>query len=116
MQEPSELRLRVGKNVKRLRLLRGMGQDELAERVEKTGRHLLSLEAGGFDVGIDLLGDIAAVLDVDVIDFFRTVEGETTREHDDGPYWMTQVELESMEAGLRVAERVKRRRAPNDSD
>jgi transcriptional regulator with XRE-family HTH domain len=105
MGDHRQVRLRVGRKVKRLRLLRGLSQEELAERVGNTDKHISLVERGKTNVSIDVLTSVASELAVDVVEFFRTPSsiGGTT-------YVITRQELEPIEEALRVIERVKRSR------
>lgn len=111
MAENRELRERVGTNIKRLRKLCGQTQEQLAERLDITTRHLFDLESGGFDIGVDLMGSVAQALEVDPAEFFRIVDDS----EQDATYWLTPHELEKMQDAWRVAERVRRRRSRKDS-
>ena len=64
------VRLRVGRNVQRLRRARGLSQERFAELVGNTGKHMGQVERGEVNVGIDILSRIAAALSVDVADLF----------------------------------------------
>lgn len=64
------VRLRVGSNVQRLRRSHGLSQEQLAEVVGNTGKHVGQIERGEVNVGLDVLGGIAAALSVDVADLF----------------------------------------------
>src|SRR4051794_1423133 len=65
------VRLRVAKGVKRLRRLRGWSQEQLAEQVGNTEKHISQIERGKVNVGIDVLASIASELEVDVAELFR---------------------------------------------
>ena len=108
------VRLRVGRNVKYLRRLRGLSQERLAERVGNTYKHIGQVERGEVNVTIDILIAIAASLSVNAGDLFTTAADNAA-----GPrtYMITQRDFEQMEQALRVVERVKhatRRRAASD--
>lgn len=64
------VRLRVGRNVRRLRRLRGLTQEELAEGVGNTWKHIGQVERGEVNVGLDILARIAAALSLDVSALF----------------------------------------------
>lgn len=64
------VRLRVGKQVQRLRTSRGFSQERLAELVGNTGKHIGQVERGEVNVGIDILTRIARALSVDPGDLF----------------------------------------------
>jgi transcriptional regulator with XRE-family HTH domain len=103
MVENPQVRLRVGRKVKRLRLLRGWSQEQLAERVGNTEKHISQVERGKVNVGIDVLASVASELAVDVAELFLSpskLDGAPT-------YTITRQELERIEEALRVVERVK---------
>ena len=70
MEQAEAVRQRVGRNVRRLRELRGWTQDELAERVGNTNRHVGQIERGEVNVTIDYLAKIAESLSTDVATLF----------------------------------------------
>jgi transcriptional regulator with XRE-family HTH domain len=77
------IRLRVGKNVRRLRDARGLTQEALAELVGNTGKHVGQVERGEVNVTIDILAGLAAALATDVSALFtdpdRRRRAEPTR-------------------------------------
>jgi transcriptional regulator with XRE-family HTH domain len=62
------LLLRIGRNVRQLRLHRGWSQEELAERVGNTDKHIGQIERGQVNVGVNILTAIAAQFSVAVTD------------------------------------------------
>jgi len=63
------VRLRVARNVRRLRRARGISsQERLAELVGNTGKHIGQVERAEVNVGLDILARIASALSVDVGD------------------------------------------------
>ena len=64
------VRLRVGRNVQRLRRLQGWSQERLAEAANKDKKHIGQVERGEINVSLDTLIAIADGLSVDVADFF----------------------------------------------
>jgi transcriptional regulator with XRE-family HTH domain len=64
------VRRRVAERVRKLRTARGWSQEELAERVGNTGRHISLIETGKVNAGVDVLASIASQLAVDVADLF----------------------------------------------
>ena len=66
------VRLRVGRNVQRLRRARGFSQERFAELVGNTGKHIGQVERGEVNVGLDILARIAAALSVDITELFTT--------------------------------------------
>ncbi len=97
------VRLRVGANVRKLRKLKGWSQEQLAERVGNTHRHIGQVERGEVNLTIDYLAEIAANLSVDPADLFRASPGEGGR-----AYTITQEAVDQLEQALRVIERLKR--------
>lgn len=65
-----DVRLRVGRNVRRLRQLRGFSQERLAELVEDNGKHVGQVERGEVNVTIDKLTAIATGLSASVAELF----------------------------------------------
>jgi len=59
---PSRLRLRFGKNVARLRLKRGLTQEKLAERIDKSVRYTQSIEVGEYWPSLPTLSLLRKVL------------------------------------------------------
>lgn len=70
MEQAEAVRQRVGRNVRRLRELRQWTQDELAEKVGNTNRHVGQIERGEVNVTIDYLAKIAESLSIDVATLF----------------------------------------------
>ena len=64
------VRLRVARNVQHLRRSRGLSQEQFAERVGNTAKHMGQIERGEVNVTIDILTRIAAALSVDVAELF----------------------------------------------
>src|SRR5262245_3054738 len=98
------VRMRVGRNVKQLRLLRGLSQEKLAELVGNTQKHLSQVERGRVNVSIDILTAIAARLSVDVSELFDITSNDSTATP---LYRITRRELGQIEHALRTIERVK---------
>ena len=65
-----DVRLRVGRNVRRLRLSRGLSQEQLAELAGNSPKHLGLVESGKVNVTIDILAAIATGLSVNVAELF----------------------------------------------
>lgn len=95
------VRLRVGRNVKRLRHLRGLSQEQLAELVGNTNKHIGQVERAEVNVSIDILTAIAAGLSVEVADLFDT------RSSRPGVYMITDRELQHIGPALQALHRVK---------
>ena len=102
----AEVRRRIGRRVKQLRLLRGMSQEKLAELVGNQYKHIGQIERGEVNVGINILTLIAAGLSVEIADLVEAA----ARSRDDQIYTLTQFEVERLQQALQVVERVKRRR------
>src|SRR5262249_19977770 len=98
-------RLRVGANVRKLRKLKGLTQEELAWRVGNTHRHIGQVERGEVNVTIDILTDIAANLSVDPADLFRASPSEPGGGR---VYTITQDAVDELERALRIVERLTR--------
>lgn len=104
-QNPRAIRLRVGRNVQRLRRLRGLSQEGLAERVGNTWKHIGQVERGEVNVSIDILSRTAAALGVDVSTLFMA----PSRRRSDMPIFLiTGRELAQLE---HVARKVRSARA-----
>jgi transcriptional regulator with XRE-family HTH domain len=68
MQEQLQaVRERIGTNVKQLRQSRNWSQQELAELVGNTDKHIGQIERGEVNVTIDILTAVATHLSVDVV-------------------------------------------------
>ncbi|RUZ98957.1 helix-turn-helix transcriptional regulator [Mesorhizobium sp. M7A.F.Ca.US.001.02.1.1] len=65
------LRERVAKNLRRLRHATGLSQEELADRADVNRNYVGMLEREEHAATIDMLEKLAAVLDVDPIEFFH---------------------------------------------
>ena len=64
------MRARVGRMVRAFRLLRGLSQEQLAERAGSSSKHVGRIERGQVNVGLDRLAKIARALSVNVGDLF----------------------------------------------
>jgi transcriptional regulator with XRE-family HTH domain len=93
------IRLRVGRNVQRLRRLRGFTQERLAERVGNTWKHIGQVERGESNVGLDILAGIAAALAVDVGDLF--VEPSRRRRAEPSLYLISDRDVSQIEDTMR---------------
>ena len=72
-EQPRAVRLRVARNVQRLRGSRAISQERLAELVGNTGKHIGQIERAEVNVGLDILARIAAALSVDIADLFSSL-------------------------------------------
>jgi transcriptional regulator with XRE-family HTH domain len=100
------VRLRLGRNVRQLRRLRGFSQERLAELVGNTNKHIGQVERGEVNVGVDILTGIAHALSVNVADLFvgvRTGDTAETR-----VFLVTERELDRFEGALRTVRSVRR--------
>ncbi len=68
--KPAKVQVRVGRNIRNFRRLRGWSQEQLAERVDRAAKHVSRVECGTVNVSIDLLARIAAALNVDIVELF----------------------------------------------
>ena len=66
-----DVRKRVGKNVRTLRLDRGLSQEELADKADIHQTYLSGVEGGKRNPSILILERIAGALAIDVGDFFK---------------------------------------------
>jgi transcriptional regulator with XRE-family HTH domain len=107
------VRLRIGRRVRQLRLLRGLSQEKLAERVGNQYKHIGQIERGEVNVGIDILASIAASLSVDVSNLVEPTAADT---RDQRTYLLTHHDVEQLEQALRVVERLQRRRTRQKPD
>lgn len=98
------VRLRVGRNIRRLRQLRGLSQEGLAELAGNSWKNMGRIERGQSNVGIDVLSRVAAALSVDIADLFAG--GASGRRAGDSALLMTPRELAQIEL---VARRVRTR-------
>ena len=99
------VRLRAGRNVQRLRLLRKLTQEELSELVENSTKHIGQVERGEVNVGIDILSKIAGALSVDVADLF--IEPRRRRAPEPKVFLITGRELDQVEQLLRRVRAVR---------
>jgi transcriptional regulator with XRE-family HTH domain len=106
MGEKLQVRLRVGRKVKRLRLLRGLSQEQLAERVGNTDKHISQLERGKVNVGIDVLSSVASELAVDVAELFVNPSSSSA-----SIYLIARQDLDRLEEALKIVARVKSARS-----
>jgi len=61
----------LGTNIRKLRADRGLSQEELAHRAGIDRSYLSEVENGHKSIGVMVLDDIAAALEVEVIDLFK---------------------------------------------
>jgi transcriptional regulator with XRE-family HTH domain len=107
MQEQLQaIRERIGSNVRQLRTSRGWSQQQLAELVGNTDKHIGQVERGEVNVSIDILTAIAAHLSVEVVQLFD----DPSAEYD--TYTIPRTVLDSVEATLRAVLDAKRPARP----
>jgi transcriptional regulator with XRE-family HTH domain len=71
MERDEAIRLRIGRNMRRLREMRRMTQVQLAELVgTNNDRHMGQIERGEANVGLDYLAKIADSLSADIAELF----------------------------------------------
>ena len=106
MPDPARaIRTRVARTIRRLRLLRGLSQERLAELVGKSGKHIGEVERGRANVGLDTLARISAVLSVDIVEVFAPRD----KRRPDATVAITRDEADRLVA---LADRLKPTRAP----
>jgi len=109
---PQTVRRRLSKNVRYLRTLHGMTQEQLAERVGNTHKHIGEIERARVNVSLDIVSKLARALSVDVLDLFRAETKArplallTTRQLDD-----LQRALRAVDAVARANRRLARKRS-----
>ena len=101
------VRLRIGRNVRRLRLLQGKSQEALAESVGNSNKHIGEVERGKTNITIDVLAAIAAGLSVNITDLFGPVPSKAARRRF---YTITQWDLDQARQALRGIAKAKRAR------
>jgi len=105
------VRLRVGTNVRRLRRIRGLSQERLAELVGNSQKHIGQVERGEISVGLDMLSGIAAALSVKLADLFVGVR--TGASADDRVFLITGREIDQLERSLQAVRSVRRANQPS---
>jgi transcriptional regulator with XRE-family HTH domain len=73
----SELRRRVGKRVKELRLARNLTQEQLGERASLSYKFVGEVERGVGNPTLDTLASLAAALGVEIVDLVSEVRSTT---------------------------------------
>lgn len=108
------VRLRVGRNVRRLRRSRGFSQERLAELVGNTGKHIGQVERGEVNVGIDIVARIAGALAVDVSDLLAAAP---RRRRAEPPLFVANArELAQIEQAVRSIRSARVRASDSDTD
>jgi transcriptional regulator with XRE-family HTH domain len=76
MRDPGRaIRTRVGRAIRRIRLLRRLSQERLAELAGSSGKYLGQIERGQVNVSLDVLDRIATALAIDFADLFPHPRG-----------------------------------------
>lgn len=96
------VRLRIGRNVRQIRRLRGLTQERLAELAGNTHKHIGQVERGEVNVTIDILTRIADGLAVPILDLFGTQSSDRRR-----VFTITDREIDLIERTARALSRVK---------
>jgi transcriptional regulator with XRE-family HTH domain len=73
----------IGKNVKRIRLLRGLSQETLANDFDKSINFVSLIERGESGLSIQTLIDLCRILEVDVNSIFEGVIAPSSKMTDD---------------------------------
>lgn len=76
-QRPNSARRRIAVSIRRLRSIRGLSQEALAQRSSLSPRHLQKMEAGEVNVTIESLSRVADALSVDISELFKPVTGDS---------------------------------------
>ena len=106
--EPAEaLRLRVARNVKRLRQLKGWTQDDLAAQVGNTDRHVSQIERGETNLTLDYLAKIAGSLSADAADLFFDDDASAARPPGAIAIFVTPAELKLLDQARHLLSRVQ---------
>lgn len=74
------LQSQIAANLKKIRLLRGMTQEQVAQSAEVAVRHLQKIEAAEINVTIDTLNRLATALDIEVASLMSKCESEQSDE------------------------------------
>ena len=70
----SDIRIRLGKRIRKLRLQRSWRQIDLAVHAELSKTHICDIETGKRQVGIEALERIAMALDTKPSDLLRQIQ------------------------------------------
>ena len=68
------LRAVVAKNLRKLRQIKGLSQEDLAHRADITANYVSSLEREEYAVSVDVIERLAAALDIEPMELFRRDE------------------------------------------
>ena len=77
----SQIAAFVGKRVKKARIIAGLTQGELGERLNISLRQMQKVEAGEIEITVDRINEVANVLNIPMLYFFSSSEkNESTPE------------------------------------
>ena len=68
------LRAVVAKNLRKLRQIQGLSQEDLAHRADITANYVSSLEREEYAVSVDVVERLAVALDIEPMELFRRDE------------------------------------------
>lgn len=107
----------VGSNIRKIRKLRGISQEELAERIGLTRSQISNIESGRRSTSAKRMSQIAEVLKCRVSDFYDKTE-ELERDDEKWVIFGKRMEergytLEQLEEWIKVAEAFDKRRQKN---
>lgn len=68
------LRAVVAKNLRKLRQIQGLSQEDLAHRADITANYVSSLEREEYAVSVDVIERLAVALDIEPMELFRRDE------------------------------------------
>ena len=71
-----QLLIQIGKNIKRIRLSRGISQVELADLCDFEKSNMARIEAGGTNITIRTLLKISNSLKISITDLFSPIENK----------------------------------------
>jgi len=74
-----DLRSLFAANLRRLRHERGLSQEQLAHDADINRTYISKLEKGSTYVGLEIIGKLADVLEIDPVEFFKKVPKRTSR-------------------------------------
>ena len=75
MKEEKDIYYKIGKNIRKYRIQKGMKQRELAEALFLSDSFIAKLESVTHQtIAIDTLEEFAKVLNVDIKDFFNEID------------------------------------------
>ena len=108
MRDPGRaIRTRVGRAIQRVRLLRRLSQEKLAELADSSEKHVGQIERGQVNATLDVLARIADALTIDAGDLFPRPRGG--RSSKAALHIVTDGELDQI---AEIVARVKAARAP----